>query len=256
MAQAEHTIERLEERWRSLRKEEIILKYAPTVKYVVSRMTLRLPPTIDQEDLYQSGILGLIDAVDKFDPTRGIKFNTYAEFRVRGAVLDELRAMDWVPRTIRQTANQLENAFHALEASLGRPADDAEVAIHLGISLEEYYEQLDQVRTISIVSFDDLRPAVEDDERDVLEMLADPTVEDPVEAIGLKEVRRALAAAIDTLPEKERLVVALYYYEELTMAEIGAVLGVTESRISQLHSKAALRMRARMRKVLGRGMGF
>lgn len=247
----EHPIERLEERWRSLKKDDIILKYAPLVKYVVGRMTLRLPPTMDQEDLIQAGILGLIDAVDRFDPTRGIRFNTYAEFRVRGAVLDELRAMDWVPRTVRQTASQLESAFHALEQQLGRPADDAEVATHLGVSLEEFYEQLESVRTISIVSFDDLRPMVDDDERDVLEMLADPTVEDPVEAIGLKEVRKALAAAIDSLPNKERLVVALYYFEELTMAEIGAVLGVTESRISQLHSKAALRMRARVRKVMG-----
>ncbi|MBF0187825.1 MAG: FliA/WhiG family RNA polymerase sigma factor [Magnetococcales bacterium] len=236
--------------WNSLSREEIILKYSPMVKYVSGRMAMKLPHSVDVDDLYQVGILGLIDAATKFDPDRGIKFQTYAEFRVRGAILDELRAMDWVPRQVRQVATQIQDVYQELEAKLERPVEDAEVADHLGITLEEFYEQLDNVRSISIVSFDDIRPSTDNEEWDILEVLADPSVEDPLEVIGLQQLRQALSEAVTGLPEKERLVVTLYYFEELTMSEIGAVLGLTESRISQLHSKAALRMRARIKRVL------
>ncbi|MBF0624850.1 MAG: FliA/WhiG family RNA polymerase sigma factor [Magnetococcales bacterium] len=237
--------------WGRMTREEIILKYSPTVKYVAGRISMKLPHSVDVDDLYQVGILGLMDAINKFDPDRGIKFQTYAEFRIRGAILDELRSMDWVPRAVRQAASQIQDAYLKLEARLGRPAEDREVADHLGISLEEFYEQLDSVRSISVVSFEDLRPNMEDDDWDVLEILADPDLEDPLEALGLQEMRQALSEAVGGLPEKERLVITLYYFEELTMSEIGAVLGLTESRISQLHSKAALRMRARIRRVMG-----
>lgn len=237
--------------WEGLSRDEIILKYAPLVKYVVGRISMKLPPSVDLDDLFQAGILGLIDAVSKFEPERGYKFPTYAEFRIRGAILDELRAMDWVPRAVRHASTQLEEAYHALESTLGRPAEDAEVANHMGITLEEFHLHLDSVRSISIISFDDLRPNNDEDSRDILEVLADPSVEDPVETLGLQELRNALGQAIASLPEKERLVVTLYYYEELTMSEIGELLKLTESRISQLHSKAALRMRARIRRLLG-----
>lgn len=237
--------------WAGLTRDEIILKYAPLVKYVVGRISMKLPSSVDLDDLFQAGILGLIDAVSKFDPERGYKFQTYAEFRIRGAILDELRAMDWVPRAVRHASTQMEEAYHSVESSLGRPAEDAEVANHLGITLEEFHAQLDSVRSISIISFDDLRPNNDEDGRDILEVLADPNVEDPVESLGLQELRYALGQAITSLPEKEKLVVTLYYYEELTMSEIGELLKLTESRISQLHSKAALRMRARIRRVLG-----
>ncbi|MBF0610534.1 MAG: FliA/WhiG family RNA polymerase sigma factor [Magnetococcales bacterium] len=232
-------------------REQIILKYAPLVKYVAGRIHMKLPPSVDPEDLYQSGILGLIDAVAKFDPSRGFKFQTYAEFRIRGAIIDELRSMDWVPRAVRQSSSQIEDAYLALELKLGRPASDEEVARHLGVSLAEYFAMLDESRSISIVSFDDIRTMVEDDERDIMEVLADPDAEDALETVGLKELRKAMSEAIGGLPEKERLVITLYYFEELTMSEIGHVLKLTESRISQLHSKAALRIRARIRRYMG-----
>lgn len=244
-------IESGEPSWEELTPEQAVLRYAPLVKYVANRLSLRLPASVDLDDLFQVGVLGLIDAVSKFEPERGFKFQTYAEFRIRGAMLDELRSMDWVPRAVRQTATQIENAYLALETKLGRPARDEEAAQHMGISLEQFLALVDEARGVSVVSFDDLRPSLEDDDRDIFEVLADPTVEDPLESIGLKEVRQSLGAAIDALPEKERLVISLYYFEDLTMSEIGEVMGLTESRISQLHSKAALRMRARIRRLLG-----
>ncbi|MBF0126976.1 MAG: FliA/WhiG family RNA polymerase sigma factor [Magnetococcales bacterium] len=238
--------------WEGLTRDEVILKYAPIVKYVANRISVKLPQSVDIDDLIQVGILGLIDAVTKFDPHRGIKFQTYAEFRIRGAIIDELRSMDWVPRAVRQTATQIQETYLQLEGAQGKPVEDEEVAAHLGMTLNEFYRNLDAVRGISILSFDDLRPSMEEEEWDVLEMLADPDIVDPVDSIGLNQLRYSLSEAITALPEKERLVVSLYYFEELTMSEIGEVLGLTESRISQLHSKAAMRMRAKMRRVLGR----
>ncbi|MBF0133000.1 MAG: FliA/WhiG family RNA polymerase sigma factor [Magnetococcales bacterium] len=240
------------ESWEGMSRDDVIIKYAPMVKYVASRISMKLPQSVDLDDLIQVGVLGLIDAVAKFDPNRGIKFQTYAEFRVRGAILDELRAMDWVPRAVRQVSGHIQSVYQQLEGKLGRPAEDGEVAQSLGITLNEFYQQLDSVRGISILSFEDIRPSLEDDEWDILDVLADPDVEDPLESIGLQEMRLAMSEAIESLPEKERLVLTLYYYEELTMCEIGEALGLTESRISQLHSKAALRMRAKMRRVTGK----
>ncbi|MEO5339446.1 MAG: FliA/WhiG family RNA polymerase sigma factor [Magnetococcus sp. MYC-9] len=233
--------------WNGMTRDELILKHAPMVKYIASRIATRLPQSVEMDDLVQVGILGLIDAVSKFDPQRGIKFQTYADFRIRGAILDELRAVDWVPRAVRQVASQIQDIYFQLEAALGRPADDADVASQMGISLTEFYQHLDAVRGVSILSFDDLRPSLEDEEWDAMDLMADPNWVDPVESIGLQELRLAISQAIQDLPEKERLVITLYYFEELTMSEIGEVLGLTESRISQLHSKAALRMRGRIR---------
>jgi RNA polymerase sigma factor for flagellar operon FliA len=247
---AKSNTEEVEKSWHDLTPDQIILKFAPMVRYVAGRIAMKLPQSVDLDDLYQTGILGLIDAVGKFDPDRGIKFQTYAEFRVRGAILDELRAMDWVPRAVRQSAGQIDNAYQSLEGQLGRPATDKEVAQHLNISMDEFHTQLDAVRMISVVSFEDLRSGMEDEDRDILEVLADPTIEDPLEALGLDRVRNVLSQAINELPEKERLVITLYYFEELTMSEIGAVMNLTESRISQLHSKAAARMRARLNRHL------
>ena len=234
--------------WNGMTRDEIILKYAPMVKYIANRISAKLPQSVDGEDLIQVGILGLIDAVSKFDPQRGIKFQTYADFRIRGAILDELRSVDWVPRAVRHVATQIQDIYFQLEGELGHPADDADVAAQMGISLTEFYQHLDAVRGVSILSFDDLRPSLLDEEEwDVLDIMADPNVVDPVDAIGLQELRSAMSHAIQDLPDKERLVITLYYFEELTMSEIGEVLGLTESRISQLHSKAALRMRGRIR---------
>lgn len=234
--------------WHGMTRDEIILKHAPMVKYIASRIASKLPQSVELDDLMQVGILGLIDAVSKFDPQRGIKFQTYADFRVRGAILDELRSTDWVPRAVRHAATQIQEIYLQLERELGHPAKDEEVASRMGISLDEFYQHLDAARGVSILSFEDLRPALlNDEEWDVLDVMADPNIVDPVDTIGLRELRRAIGQAIDSLPDKERLVITLYYFEELTMSEIGEVLGLTESRISQLHSKAALRMRGRIR---------
>jgi RNA polymerase sigma factor FliA len=239
--------------WNGMTRDEVIIKFSPMVKYVAGRISMKLPESVELDDLIQVGVLGLIDAVSKYDPKRGIKFQTYAEFRVRGAILDELRATDWVPRAVRQVASQIQGIYQDIEGKKGAPAEDEDVAERMGVSLKEFYQQLDSVRGISIISFDDLRPAMEEGEEwDVLDVMADPNVEDPIETLGLHEMRLALSEAIGGLPEKERLVVTLYYFEGLTMHEIGEVLGLTESRISQLHSKAALRMRARIRRTQGR----
>ncbi len=239
--------------WEGMTRDEVILKFSPMVKYVAGRISMKLPESVELDDLIQVGILGLIDAVSKYDPKRGIKFQTYAEFRIRGAILDELRATDWVPRAVRQVAAQIQGIYQEIEGKKGAPAEDEDVAEEMGISLQEFYQQLDAVRGISIISFDDLRPTMDEGEEwDVLDVMADPNVEDPIETLGLQEMRLALSEAIGGLPEKERLVVTLYYFEGLTMSEIGEVLGLTESRISQLHSKAALRMRARIRRIQGR----
>ena len=240
-----------DELWKHTNREEMILRHAPLVKYVANRIFMRLPNSVDVEDLYQVGILGLIDAVSKFDPSRGIRFQTYAEFRIRGAILDELRAMDWVPRGVRQVATQIAEAYHNIETEIGQPAADTDVAARLGFSLHELYDHLDDSRGVSFISFEDLRTGREEDEDwDALEMLADTSIVDPIDRLGMAEVRLALSKAIDSLPEREKLVITLYYFEELTMGEIGAVMGLTESRISQLHSRAALRMRARIKKEL------
>ena len=243
-----------EEAWDDMTRDEIILKYAPMVKYIANRISMKLPQSVDVDDLIQVGVLGLMDAVSKFDPQRGIKFQTYADFRVRGAILDELRSVDWVPRAVRHVATRIQEIYFKLEGEFGHPAEDKDVAARMGISLEEFYQHLGAVRGVSILSFEDLRPALQDEEDgfDVLDIMADPNVVDPVETIGLQELRLAISQAIQDLQEKERLVVTLYYFEELTMSEIGEVLGLTESRISQLHSKAALRMRGRIRHFSGR----
>ena len=238
--------------WRDLTPEErneYIENYSPLIKYVADRLASRLPAHISKDDLISSGIIGLIDAVDKFDPSRKILFKTYAEFRVKGAMLDELRSLDWVPRSIRKKSSRLEKAFQVLEAELGRPATDEEVAANLGISMPDYLHLLDEVKGVSLVDIDTFRGSGREQNRtDLFELVADENIHDALTVLGLVEIREVIAEAIVRLPEKEKLVVSMYYYDELTMKEIGAVLGYTESRISQLHTKALMRLRARLRR--------
>ena len=238
--------------WSKLTKEEraeYIEKYSPLIRYIADRLAVRLPSHISKDDLISSGILGLIDAVDKFDPHREILFKTYAEFRIKGAMLDEIRSLDWVPRSVRKKSSQLEKAYQSLEVELGRPATDEEVAASLGLSLPDFHKLLDEAKSISLVDFDALRVAVRGQNRDGLfDLLADESTLNPLAALGLSEARSVVAEAIGNLPEKEKLVVSMYYYEELTMREIGEVLGYTESRISQLHTKALIRLKVRLRR--------
>jgi RNA polymerase sigma factor FliA len=236
--------------WKGLTQGErlaYIDRYAPLIKYVADRLSSRLPAHIAKDDLISSGTIGLIDAIDKFDPSRNIQFKTYAEFRIKGAMLDELRAMDWVPRSVRKKSSQIEQAYRNLEGELGRPASDDEVAAAMDVPLDEFHRLLQEVRSASILdieafrSFGGNRNGV-----DLYEVLADTETNDALTSLGLNEARVVIAESIESLPEKERLVVTLYYYEELTMKEIGEVLGYTESRISQLHTKALLRMKAKL----------
>lgn len=237
-------------------RQEYIEKYTPLIRYVAERLVARLPGHISKDDLLSAGILGLIDAVDKFDPERNILFKTYAEFRIKGAMLDELRAMDWVPRAIRKKAAQVEKTYQTLEIGLGRPATDEEVAKALKISLEEFQKLLGEVRGVNILDIESFRGLGQSATRnDLFELIADENAQDALEILGLSEIRSVLAEAINSIPEKERLVVTLYYYEELTMKEIGEVLGYTESRISQIHTKAVLRLKARLRRYFNEKVG-
>jgi len=237
--------------WTNLTQEkrtEYIEKYAPLIRYIADRLALRLPNHISREDLISSGVLGLIDAIDKFDPDRKILFKTYAEFRIKGAILDELRSMDWVPRSIRRKSSQLEKVYQDLEGQLGRAATDEEVADSLGLSLEAFHRLLDEVKSASVLTIETFFGNLQNYNReDLFDLLTDESGKDPLTALSMREIKTILAQTINKLPEKEKLVISMYYYDELTMKEIGEVLDYTESRISQLHTKAIVRLRARLR---------
>jgi RNA polymerase sigma factor for flagellar operon FliA len=232
-------------------RDEVIKEYAPMIKYVANRIALRLPPHIEVDDLVSVGVLGLIDAIQKYDPTRGAKFKTYAEFRVRGAILDELRAMDWVPRSVRQKAATMDAAVQKLQATLGRPPEDDEVAEAMGLSLDDFFTNLNQTRSMPVLSLEDLGISKDTGEQQsLLDCLAGKGDTDPQTQLRLTELKNIIAKAIDSLPEKERLMISLYYYEELTMKEIGEVLSITESRVSQIHSKAVFRLRTKLKVII------
>lgn len=227
------------------KKDDLILRFTPLTKLIVNRIALRLPPHVDTEDLINAGVIGLMDAIEKYDPMRGTSFKTYAEFRIKGAILDELRTLDWFPRSIRQKVNRLESTYADLERQLGRAATDEEVAEALNIDLEGFYEILAQASAVSLVSLYDMGRE-EGEDRSFLECIASGE-QDPAAALESQEVFETIGRAIEKLPEKERMVISLYYYDELTMKEIGKVLNLTESRVSQIHTKAVLRLRAKLR---------
>ncbi len=217
-------------------RNTIVERYAHLVNRVAYKLLARLPPNIELDDLKSAGVIGLIDAAEKFDPGRS-NFRSYAEIRIRGAILDELRALDWVPRTVRQNKTRIERARAALVARLGRPATEDEMAAEMGISAEEYADRAEKAQALRVVSYEDLS-ADPSEARAFLETVADPDAEDPEEARGEAERRAVLLDAMQQLDERSRLVVGLYYFEDLGLRDIGSILGVTESRISQIHSKA------------------
>lgn len=234
----------------AIARDELILNYSPLVKYVAGRLASSLPQTVDTADLISYGIFGLIDAIEKFDPERAIKFETYAISRIKGAIIDELRAMDWVPRSVRSRAREIEGAYVALENTLRRVPTDQEVAEYMNVTIKEFQDLLAKLSYTSVVSFEELWVGGERDEgQNAIGSIKDDTAEDPVAIFETGEIKEILAGAIDKLPDRERTVVALYYYEGLTLKEIGQVLGVTESRVSQLHTKAVLRLRAKLHSV-------
>lgn len=231
-------------------REQLILHYSPLVKYVASRVATGLPANVEQADLVSYGIFGLIDALEKFDPAREIKFETYAIPRIRGAIIDELRSLDWVPRSVRFKAREVERAHAELEATLGRTPTEAEVAEHLGMSLEELHDTLTQISFASVSALEEPVPGREERSEglSLLETLADlATSSDPTAGLEETETRAMLATAIDSLSEREKIVITLYYFEGMTLSEIGEVLGVTESRICQIHTKAVRELRGRLR---------
>ena len=228
-------------------RDRLILTYAPLVKYVAGRIGSGLPAHVDEGDLVSYGLLGLIGAIERYDPARDIKFETYAISRIKGAIIDELRALDWVPRSVRSRAREIERAIAELEAKLGTAPTDEQIAAKIGITVEELEDSLTDISRSSIAALDELwSVSGEGDQVSLLDTIEDTTGIRPQEALDENEMREALADAIARLPEREKLVVTLYYYEELTLREIGEVLGVTESRVSQLHTKAILRLKARL----------
>jgi RNA polymerase sigma factor for flagellar operon FliA len=229
-------------------RERLVVAYAPLVKYVSGRMASGLPAHVDEADLISYGLVGLISAIERFDLSREIKFETYAITRIKGAIIDELRSLDWVPRSVRARAREFERANMKLENKLQRAPTDEEMAAELDITVNEFQDHLLQISNSTIAALDELWTVSDasGDQVSLLDTLEDPDAEDPAAAMDATDLKDRVADAIARLPEREKLVVALYYYENLTLREIGEVLGVTESRISQLHTKAVLRLRSRL----------
>lgn len=229
-------------------RERLIIHYSPLVKYVAGRVAVGLPSNVEHADLVSYGIFGLIDAIDKYDLDRSIKFETYAISRIRGAIIDELRSIDWIPRSIRSKAREVERAYAALESELHRAPSDAEVAERLGIPPGELQQIFSKMSYVNVVALDELLNVGGErgDKLSLIDTLEDPKAEDPVAAFESEETKFLLARAVNQLPEREKIVVTLYYYEGLTLAEIGKVLGVTESRICQMHTKAVMQLRGKL----------
>ena len=234
-------------------KEQIVLEHTPLIRYIVNRIAVRLPSHIDLEDLHNTGVIGLMDAIDKYDPEKNCKFKTYAEFRIKGAILDQLRSLDWVPRSVRQKGRKLEKAYGELEQRLGRAASEEEVADSLGLQIDKFHELLNQVRGTSLVNLEEIGGGADGDRSGgYADIVEDVHAENPFHSLKLQETRRIVSETIGTLPEKERLVVSLYYFEDLNMKEIGGILGITESRVCQIHTKAVLRLRSKLQGILER----
>lgn len=227
-------------------KDKLIAEYSPLIKFIAQKIAIRLPPNIEIDDLISAGVIGLMDAIDKYDPTRDNKFKTYAEFRVRGAILDELRSQDWVPRSVRDKAKLLDKTVVNLEAEMGRVATDEEVAFALNMSIEEFHELVNQVRPVSLLSIDEAQTFSSVDKKSILNLLEGTKLNNPLVQLNMKTVKDVVTQAIEELPERQRLVLSLYYYEDLNLKEIGRILRVTESRVSQLHAQAVTRLRARL----------
>jgi RNA polymerase sigma factor for flagellar operon FliA len=245
----------MEKLWRAYKfdgdlraKEELIRQCLPLVKSTAQRLYMYASPSHDMDDLASAGVMGLLDAIEKFNPAKGASFKTYAGYRVRGAILDEIRALDWVPRSVRDKASELEEAYSRLEQRTGEPPTETAIAEEMGISIDELQIRLTEVSTTSMLALEELCQDKEDEDA-LRDYIADPNGVSFDERLIYEETRDLLASAIDALSKQEKLVVTLYYYEEITMKEVGQVLGVSESRVCQIHSSAILRLRNSMRKL-------
>lgn len=230
-------------------RDRLIREYAPLVKTIAGRLANKLPQHINGDDLLSSGTMGLLDAIDKFDEDKGTEFKSYAEFRIRGAMIDELRSMDWFPRSVRRNAKRLEQAYAKVENEKMRPARDEEVAQELDMDMQAFYKLIEEAKGVSIINEYDLMNNASSSEDGILGNLniVDSNI-NPLDYLNSMEMKEKIAHAIDSLPKTEKTVMALYYYEELTMKEIGHIMDYTESRISQLHTKAVIRLRNRLKK--------
>ncbi len=228
-------------------KDEIIVEYAPLVRFIAQKIASRLPANIELDDLISCGVIGLMDAIQKFDPTRDNKFKTYAEFRIRGAILDELRSQDWVPRSVREKTKQLERAYTKLERNLGRPASDDEMCAELDCNLTDFHEMLNKSKSVSLLNIDDSATFSRGDKKLMMGLLEHRRSSNPFSAVNYKRAQDIIRDGIKALPEKQRLVLSLYYFEDLNLKEIGQVLDVTESRVSQLHTQAILKLKAKLK---------
>jgi RNA polymerase sigma factor for flagellar operon FliA len=231
-------------------RDDLLRRFAPLVRHVVERVATTLPRTVDHEDLYSAGVLGLLDAHAKFDAHKGVKFETYAVWRIRGAVLDQLRALDWVSRSMRRKARNLDGVTRKLDQKLGRAASEVELAREMKLSRGDFYRLLDQVRGAVLVSLDENRSGEDQEPSTLADHLADPMAVNLEERLEEEERKVVLLRTLNHLPEQERLVVALYYYEHLTLKEIGRALGISESRVSQVHTRAMSRLRLRLQHAL------
>lgn len=228
-------------------RENFIKQYAPLVKYVAGKVAVGMPHNVEFDDLVGFGVFGLLDAIEKFDPDKNVKFKTYAVTRIRGAIFDELRSIDWVPRSVRQKTKELEETIGSLEAQLGRTATDQEIAQALGLTEDEFLKTMMRISGTSILSLNDIWfSGDENDKVSIGDSIEAPSSLNPDIIVEKDEIRRIIVEAINELPDKEKKVLVLYYYEDLTLKEIGQVLEVTESRVSQLHTKAILRLRAKL----------
>jgi len=248
MADLDHLWKEYKANGSKIAKDKLLIEYAYLVKYIAGRIAVNLPSSVDKNDLVSSGILGLIKSVETFEPDRGFKFETYAGHKIRGAILDELRALDWVPRSVRQKYRELQRTFAKLENDLGRAPYDDEICAELKITEKEYDDMLSEVTPTTILSLEESMPNRDADSKEIklIDTIEDPGSENPLKQLTFQELKDILKDTIAALPEKERLVVALYHYEELTLKEIGVVLDITESRVSQIHSKAILKLRSRL----------
>ncbi len=231
----------------SLNREQTIMQYLPHVKRIVQRIAVHLPQSVETDDLFNVGVIGLIQAIERYDPAWDNKFMTYASFRIRGAVLSELRSRDYISRTNRRNVRELEKTYLKLEQKKGRHVEDHEIVKEMGISFEQFYK-IKQMSNVSIISLEKMGYSSDKKRASLSKMLISNQDEDALNMTGIKEAKAAIAKTIEELPEKEKLVISLYYMDELTMKETGKVLGITESRVSQLHSKAITRLRAKLRR--------
>ena len=232
-------------------RDILIERYAPLAKVVASKIAARLPSSVELDDLISAGVIGLIDAIDKYDAEKSNNFKKYAEIRIRGAILDELRAMDWVSRTVRRQSAKLDTAQRRLRVDLGRDASDQEMAQELGVDLDQYFELLHKLQPVLLISFEDLGVNQDGEKRSFAQYLKDHKAADPSVVVHFRRLRHMLGEMVEQLAEKQRIVITLYYFESMNLKEIGKVLDVTESRISQLHAAAVRNLKQKVRRHFG-----